>query len=89
MDTSSSSLSALNQDMKQNPQSSTNNGFFAEEKTFEDIGIQSHILIERLQNYLLSIKSSSTTILPRPTAVQAASYKIIQSRQDVTIGAEV
>ena len=66
------------------------NGFFASENlfpTFESIGVQSPILLRRIHDYLSSIKPNMTS--PRPSAVQAASFKAIQSGEDVTIGAEV
>jgi len=58
---------------------------------FESIGIQSPILLERIQT-LFSMEDTTTTTAAatssRPSAVQSASYPIISSGKDVTIGAE-
>ena len=70
----SSSLSSSVSDADGN-----DDAFFASEASFEDIGIQSQILLDRLQ----------AQNLIRPTKVQASSYQSIrEGAGDVTIGAE-
>ena len=73
-------------------EATSTNDFFASEKfpTFESIGLQSNILIERVHSFLGKDNSSNgkDDIIPKPSAIQAASYKAIQSGNDVTIGAE-
>lgn len=70
---------------------STNDFFASYDKfpTFESVGIKSPILIERVHSILLQKQSNQdSNVVPKPSAVQAASYKAIQSGKDVTIGAE-
>jgi superfamily II DNA/RNA helicase len=61
--------------------------FFASKEmfpTFESIGIQNPILLERVSAYLNRGKGEDC----RPSAVQAAAFTAINSGTDVTIGAE-
>lgn len=61
--------------------------FFASKEmfpTFESIGIQNPVLLQRVSAYLHKINTDDC----RPSAVQAAAFTAIQSGGDVTIGAE-
>ena len=65
-------------------------GFFAdpgEHPDFESIGLQSPILIDRVQKMLATQFGMSPSDV-RPSAVQAAAYPTIASGRDLTIGAE-
>ena len=65
-------------------------GFFAdpgEHPDFESIGVQSPILIERVEKMLATQFGMSPSDV-RPSAVQAAAYPTIASGRDLTIGAE-
>ena len=76
------------QDHKEQP----TNAFFAPHNlfpTFASLGIQSPILLERIHHYFSAKTTHTNSITPRPSAVQAASFKTIQSGMDLTIGAEV
>ena len=71
-------------------EATSTNDFFASSTqfpTFESIGIQNPILLERVHS-ILEQQSSSPSSVPKPSAIQAASYKAIQSKKDVTVGAE-
>jgi superfamily II DNA/RNA helicase len=67
------------------------NDFFASESqfpNFESIGVQSPILLERIRSVLNSDDDDDGDAPPKPSAIQAASYKAIMSGNDITIGAE-
>lgn len=64
------------------------NDFFAPEDdfpTFQSIGVQSPVLLQRIERI---ISSTQDDVMVRPSAVQAGSFRTIQSGVDVKIGAE-
>lgn len=70
------------------------NDFFASNEdfpTFQSIGIQSSVLLERIQRILevtTSQRDDERKIVTRPSAVQAASFLALKSGVDIKIGAE-
>jgi len=78
-------------------EATSTNDFFASTSqfpSFESIGVQSPILLDRVNSFLKENDNGNDSdngdlnLLPKPSAIQAASYKAIQSLNDVTIGAE-